>query len=104
MYLEKITAPKDIQQLSPEELKLLAFEVRNRIVNVISKTGGHLAPSLGAVDFTIALLKVFTPPRDTVVWDVSHQAYAWKILTGRNDRFETIRTLGGLSGFTKRAE
>jgi len=104
MYLERINKPQDIKKLTPEELKLLAFEVRNRIVDVISKTGGHLAPSLGTVDFTIALLKVFSPPLDSVIWDVSHQAYAWKILTGRNEQFDTIRTLGGLSGFTKRDE
>ncbi len=104
MYLEKVKKPIDIRNLTPEELKLLAFEVRNRIIEVTSKNGGHLAPSLGTVDLTIALLKVFSPPLDSVIWDVSHQAYAWKILTGRNDRFDTIRTLGGLSGFTSRAE
>ncbi len=104
MYLEKINHPSDLKKLTPEELKLLAAEVRCRIIDVISKNGGHLAPSLGAVDFTIALLRVFNPPQDTVVWDVSHQAYAWKILTGRNGGFDTIRTLGGLSGFTSRAE
>lgn len=104
MYIEKINKPLDVQALTPEELKHLAIEVRNRIVSVVSQTGGHLAPSLGTVDLTLALLKVFSPPKDTVVWDVSHQAYAWKILTGRNDRFDTIRTMGGLSGFTNRAE
>ncbi len=104
MYLEKITKPQDVKKLTPEELKLLAFEVRSRIVNVISKNGGHLAPSLGTVDFTIALMNVFTFPQDKLVWDVSHQAYAWKILTGRNEQFDTIRTFGGLSGFTKREE
>lgn len=104
MYLGKIHKPYDIKNLNPEELQLLAEEVRARIIEVISKNGGHLAPSLGAVDFTIALLKVFNPPQDKVVWDVSHQAYAWKILTGRNDRFDTIRTFGGLCGFTSRAE
>lgn len=104
MYLEKINHPKDVKNLTPEELKLLAFEVRNRIIDVTSRNGGHLAPSLGVVDLTIALLKVFSLPRDSVIWDVSHQAYAWKILTGRNDRFDTIRTLGGLSGFCKREE
>jgi 1-deoxy-D-xylulose-5-phosphate synthase len=104
MYLEKIKQPRDVKPLSEEELKLLAFEVRNRIIDVISKNGGHLAPSLGVVELTLALMKVFSPPDDTIIWDVSHQAYAWKILTGRNDRFDTIRTLGGLSGFTNRAE
>jgi 1-deoxy-D-xylulose-5-phosphate synthase len=104
MYLEKIQKPQDVKRLTPEELRLLAFEVRSRIVDVISKNGGHLAPSLGTVDFTIALMKVFSFPQDSIVWDVSHQAYAWKILTGRNDKFDTIRTFGGLSGFTKREE
>jgi len=104
MYLEKINSPKDIKNMTPEQLIVLAAEVRKRIIDVISQNGGHLAPSLGTVELTLALLKVFNPPRDTVVWDVGHQAYAWKILTGRNNRFETIRTFGGLSGFTSRAE
>lgn len=104
MLLEKIETPANIKNLTPEELKVLAKEVRKRIIEVTSQTGGHVAPSLGTVDFTIALLKVFTPPRDTVIWDVSHQAYAWKILTGRNDSFDTLRKYGGLSGFTKRSE
>jgi 1-deoxy-D-xylulose-5-phosphate synthase len=104
MYLEKINKPYDVKNLTPEELKVLAQEVRQRIIEVISKNGGHLAPSLGTVDFTLALLKVFNPPQDTIIWDVSHQAYAWKILTGRNDLFDTIRTYGGLSGFTRRDE
>jgi 1-deoxy-D-xylulose-5-phosphate synthase len=104
MFLEKITNPQAVKNLAPEELKALAAEVRSRIIEVISRNGGHLAPSLGTVELTLALLKVFNPPQDSIVWDVSHQAYAWKILTGRNDRFDTIRTYGGLSGFTSRAE
>jgi len=104
MYLEKINSPKDIKNMTPEQLIVLAAEVRKRIIDVISQNGGHLAPSLGTVELTLALLKVFNPPRDTVVWDVGHQAYAWKILTGRNNCFDTIRTFGGLSGFTSRAE
>lgn len=104
MFLDKIKTPADIRKLTPEELKLLAKEVRKRIIEVTAKNGGHVAPSLGTVDFTVALLKVFTPPQDTVIWDVSHQAYAWKILTGRNDSFDTLRSYGGISGFTKRSE
>ncbi len=104
MYLEKIKNPSEIQKLRPEELKHLATEVRQRIVEVISRTGGHLAPSLGAVDFTVALLKIFNPPQDSIIWDVGHQSYAWKILTGRNARFDTIRQKDGLSGFPKREE
>ena len=104
MYLEKLNQPGDVKALTPEELKLLAFEIRNRIIEVIARNGGHLAPSLGVVDLTVALLNVFNLSKDMVVWDVSHQAYAWKLLTGRNERFDTIRTFGGLSGFTKREE
>ncbi|MCK9309861.1 MAG: 1-deoxy-D-xylulose-5-phosphate synthase [Candidatus Cloacimonetes bacterium] len=104
MILERITDPKVIKELNPNELQLLAKEVRARIVEVVSHTGGHLAPSLGAVDFTIALLHLFDPLKDRIVWDVGHQSYGWKILTGRNARFETLRTYGGISGFTNRDE
>lgn len=104
MILERIASPAQIKKLSPEELKTLAKELRQRLVDVISKTGGHIAPSLGTVDLTIALLHIFDPLKDRIVWDVGHQSYAWKILTGRNDRFETIRSLGGISGFTNRDE
>lgn len=104
MLLEKIHVPSDIKKLSPVELTVLAKEVRKRIVNVVSQTGGHIAPSLGTVDLTIALLSVFDPDMDSIVWDVGHQSYAWKILTGRNDRFDTLRTLSGISGFTNRDE
>lgn len=104
MILEKIKEPIDIQLLKSEDLKVLAREVRQRIVDVVSTTGGHIAPSLGAVDLTIALLRVFDPRKDKIVWDVGHQSYGWKILTGRNDRFESLRTFGGISGFTNRDE
>lgn len=104
MILERINDPSDLKKLSDEELKTLAAETRKRIVDVVSHNGGHIAPSLGAVDFTIALLKVFDFKQDKIVWDVGHQAYAWKILTGRNQRFDTLRTLGGISGFTNRDE
>ncbi len=104
MILERITDPKQIHSLTPEELKILAKEVRIRIVEVVSETGGHIAPSLGAVDFTIALLHLFDPLKDRIVWDVGHQSYGWKILTGRNAEFATLRKLNGISGFTNRAE
>jgi len=104
MILERITDPKQIHQLTAGELKLLAKEVRSRIVEVVSQTGGHIAPSLGAVDFTIALLHLFDPLKDRIVWDVGHQSYGWKILTGRNAEFASLRTYGGISGFTNRDE
>ncbi len=104
MILDQIKDPAAIRKFKLEELNLLAREVRKRIVDVVSRTGGHIAPSLGAVDLTVALLNVFDPLKDRVVWDVGHQSYAWKILTGRNDRFPTLRSLNGISGFTNRDE
>ncbi len=97
--LEKIKSPNDVQKLTYSELAILAAEVRKRIVDVTSEIGGHIAPSLGATDISIALLKVFSPLKDRIVWDVGHQSYAYKILTERNDRFDTIRQFGGLGGF-----
>ncbi len=104
MLLEKIDSPEDIKELSIRELETLATEMRNKIIEVVSKNGGHLAPNLGAVELTIALLKVFDPPRDKIIWDVSHQAYGYKLLTGRREGLETIRKFGGLSGFLNRDE
>jgi 1-deoxy-D-xylulose-5-phosphate synthase len=104
MILERIDHPDKIRSLKNEELDTLAQEVRDRIIGVVAKNGGHIAPSLGAVDFTLALLSVFDPKNDRVVWDVGHQSYAWKILTGRNARFDTLRQFGGISGFTNRNE
>lgn len=104
MILERIKNPKDIKQLTNEELYQLAGDVRERIIDVVAQTGGHIAPSLGAVDITVALLNVFDPLSDRVVWDVGHQSYGWKILTERNDRFETLRQYGGISGFTNKDE
>ena len=102
--LDKISSPHDLKSLSRNELKLLSGEIRKRIVDVISQKGGHLASSLGAVELTVALHYVFDTPKDKIIWDVGHQAYAHKIITGRNDKFETIRQFGGLSGFTRRNE
>ncbi len=102
--LDSIEDPAQIRSLEMEDLKTLAGEVRQRIISVIAEKGGHFGAPLGAVEIAVAALHVLQPPADRVVWDVGHQAYAWKILTGRNDRFETVRQYGGLSGFLKRAE
>ncbi|HET6419755.1 MAG TPA: 1-deoxy-D-xylulose-5-phosphate synthase [Geobacteraceae bacterium] len=102
--LEKINSPEDLKKLQLQDLKLLAGELRDVIVDTCAANGGHLAPSLGVVELTIALHRVFSSPRDRIVWDVGHQAYAHKLLTGRRDRFATLRTLGGISGFPKRSE
>ena len=92
-------SPAEVKALAPGELSALAEKTRERILEVVSERGGHLASSLGAVELCIALLRVFDPPRDKVVWDVGHQAYAWKLLTDRWDSFATLRTRGGVSGF-----
>ncbi len=97
--LERIKSPKDIKRLHFNELVILAKEVRKRIIEVTSVTGGHIAPSLGATDFIIALLKVFDPLEDRIVFDVGHQSYAYKILTERNEQFDSLRSYGGISGF-----
>ena len=102
--LEKINNPEDLRTLDQEKLPQLAEEVRQLIIETVAKTGGHLASSLGVVELTIALHYVFQTPRDLLVWDVGHQAYAHKILTGRAGRFATLRQAGGLSGFPKREE
>ena len=103
-YLDRISDPADLQQFSERELTLLADEVRETILACVSETGGHLAPSLGTVELTVALHSVLSSPKDRIVWDVGHQCYAHKLLTGRRDRFDTIRQYGGLSGFPNRAE
>ncbi len=104
MILDRIQGPSDLKSLTMDELLLLAREVRERITDTVAATGGHLASSLGTVELTIALHYVFNAPVDKIVWDVGHQAYAHKILTGRNDRFGTLRQYGGVSGFLKRDE
>jgi len=104
LLLEKIDSPTDLKSLSLSDLEVLAGEIRQRIIETVSKTGGHLAPSLGVVELTIALHYVFDAPEDTLIWDVGHQAYAHKLITGRRDRFHTLRTHGGISGFPKRSE
>jgi 1-deoxy-D-xylulose-5-phosphate synthase len=102
--LEKINSPQDIKKLSEKELITLADETREFIIENVDKTGGHLAPSLGVVELTIALMKVFDLPKDKLVWDVGHQAYAHKIYTGRRGVFNTNRQFGGISGFVKPSE
>jgi 1-deoxy-D-xylulose-5-phosphate synthase len=102
--LEKIDSPRDLKKLKRSELSDLAKEIRKTIVNVVSVSGGHLASSLGAVELGIALHYVFDTPRDKILWDVGHQAYAHKLLTGRREQFPTLRSHGGLSGFTKCSE
>jgi 1-deoxy-D-xylulose-5-phosphate synthase len=104
MILDNISNPDDLKKLSREELVTLAAELRQEIIAVVSKNGGHLAPSLGVVDLTIALHYAFDTPKDRVIWDVGHQAYAHKLLTGRRERFHTLRQHGGISGFPKREE
>jgi 1-deoxy-D-xylulose-5-phosphate synthase len=94
--LPKINSPDDLRRLSLKELPGLAAEIRELIIDTVSKTGGHLAPSLGVVELTLALHYVFNTPRDKIVWDVGHQAYAHKILTGRRDAFPSLRQMGGV--------
>jgi 1-deoxy-D-xylulose-5-phosphate synthase len=102
--LNTINSPADLKKLSLEELTRLAAEVRGRIIETVAKTGGHLAPSLGVVELTIALHYVFDAPKDKIIWDVGHQSYAHKLLTGRRAFFHTLRTYGGISGFPRREE
>jgi len=102
--LQSINSPEDIRQLNLNELEQLAANIREEIVETVSKTGGHLAPNLGVVELTLALHYVFNTPADKLIWDVGHQAYAHKLVTGRKDKFDTIRQYKGLSGFPKRSE
>jgi 1-deoxy-D-xylulose-5-phosphate synthase len=102
--LEKVNGPADLKRYSLAELDTLAGEIRQQIIETVSLNGGHLAPSLGVVELTIALHYVFNAPKDKILWDVGHQAYAHKLITGRRDRFHTLRQFGGLSGFPKREE
>ncbi|MBQ7515770.1 MAG: 1-deoxy-D-xylulose-5-phosphate synthase [Schwartzia sp.] len=102
--LEQIDHPEALQRLSEEQLERLAAEIRETIIKTVARTGGHLAPSLGAVELTLALYSVFRLPTDKVVWDVGHQAYAHKLLTGRREAFANLRQYGGITGFPSRAE
>ena len=102
--LDTIDTPEDLRSLEIGQLPELAEEIRERITNVVSRNGGHFAPSMGAVELTLALHYVFNTPDDKLIWDVGHQAYVHKLITGRRERFPTLRQYGGISGFTKRSE
>ncbi|MEE9400098.1 MAG: 1-deoxy-D-xylulose-5-phosphate synthase N-terminal domain-containing protein, partial [Dehalococcoidales bacterium] len=102
--LDKIDNPTDLKGLTPPELKQLASEIRQELLAVISNNGGHLASNLGVVELTIALHRVFDSPRDKIIWDVGHQSYVHKLLTGRRQQFASLRQYRGLSGFTCRSE
>jgi 1-deoxy-D-xylulose-5-phosphate synthase len=102
--LETIREPTQIHGLTSEQLEALAGELREKMIRTVHKTGGHLASSLGAVELTLALHRVMDSPRDRIVWDTGHQAYAHKLLTGRGDRFDTLRQVGGIGGFPRRSE
>lgn len=103
-YLDKIKNPEDVKKLNTSELNDLADEIRDFLIDSVSKTGGHLASNLGVVELTIALLRSFNLPQDKIVWDVGHQSYVYKLLTGRKDGFSTLRQFNGLSGFPKTNE
>jgi len=102
--LDRIRTPGDLRQFDPADLRQVADELRQETIAAVAVTGGHLGAGLGVVELTVALHYVFDTPHDRLVWDVGHQAYPHKILTGRRDRIRTLRQGGGLSGFTKRAE
>src|SRR6195952_5194390 len=102
--LDRVKTPADLRRLHENELRQLADELRAETISAVSVTGGHLGAGLGVVELTVALHYVFDTPADRIIWDVGHQAYPHKILTGRRDRIRTLRQGGGLSGFTKRSE
>jgi 1-deoxy-D-xylulose-5-phosphate synthase len=102
--LDRVRTPEDLRALQDHELSQLADELRQETIDAVSVTGGHLGAGLGVVELTIALHHIFDTPRDRLIWDVGHQSYPHKILTGRRDRIRTLRQGGGLSGFCKRAE
>src|SRR5437764_274171 len=103
-YLEMVDSPVQVKKLNLDQLQQLAQEIRHELITVLAKNGGHLGPNLGVVELTLALHYVFSTPKDKFVWDVSHQIYVHKLLTGRKDRFSTIRSTGGLTGFAMRPE
>src|ERR1700710_1497331 len=102
--LDRIKSPADVRKLTRDELRTLAADMRTRLIDVCSRTGGHIGAGLGVVELTIALHATFDTPKDQLVWDVGHQGYPHKMLTGRRDRFESLRKEDGLSGFLKRSE
>ena len=104
MVLDKVNNPNDLKGLTTKEKEELASEIREKILETVSKTGGHLASNLGIVELTIAMHSVFNSPKDKIIWDVGHQTYVHKILTGRKDKFDTLREYEGLAGFPKTME
>src|SRR5689334_2413172 len=102
--LDQVKLPADLRKLAPDQLRQVADELRAEMISAVSQTGGHLGAGLGVVELTTALHYVFDTPRDILIWDVGHQAYPHKILTGRRDRIRTLRQADGISGFTKRSE
>src|SRR5258708_33512981 len=102
--LERIESPADLRSLDREELAQLCREIRDYTVDAVQKTGGHISSSLGATELTVALHRVFDSPNDKLVWDTGHQGYVHKLLTGRRERFATLRQFGGVSGFLARSE
>src|SRR5467141_3414676 len=103
-YLDMVDSPEHVKKLKLDQLQQLAQEIRDELITVLSQVGGHLGPNLGVVELTIALHRVFSTPKDKLVFDVSHQGYVHKLLTGRRDRFNTIRQYQGLNGFLLRTE
>lgn len=103
-FLDKINEPKDLKKLEIKEKEELAEEIRKELINIVSKNGGHLASNLGVVELTIALHSVFNTPEDKIIWDVGHQSYVHKMLTGRKDKMNTLRKLDGIAGFPKTNE
>ena len=103
-YLENINTPKELKQLPEEAIEPLCDEIRRFLIETVEKTGGHLASNLGAVELSVALHRVFDSPKDHIIFDVGHQSYVHKMLTGRREKFDTLRQFGGLSGFTKMSE
>jgi len=103
-FLDNVSCPADIRRMNDAAIASLADDVRAEVVSAVSETGGHLGSSLGVVELTVAIHAVFDTPRDKLVFDVGHQCYPHKVLTGRRDRIRTLRQEGGLSGFTKRSE
>ena len=102
--LDQIKTPQDLRRHKPSELRQVADELRREMIDAVAVTGGHLGAGLGVIELTVALHYVFDTPADRIIWDVGHQAYPHKILTGRRDRIRTLRQAGGLSGFTRRSE
>ena len=102
--LDKIKYPKDLKKFNDKDLKKICIELRKEVVDAVSVTGGHLGAGLGVVELTVAIHNVFNTPRDKLIWDVGHQCYPHKVITGRRDKIRTIRQPGGLYGFTKRSE